>query len=480
MKFNRILLTRPPTGSNALQGGDDRDPYPQPALGLAYIAAALEDCIEVLPILDGNFTDDYLRALRDTVSEQKPDIVGFSAFTPFARKAMDGCRVVKEVDSSILTVMGGPHATVLPEKTLLHCPELDLIVRDEGETTVQEIVEGRSLRDIPGLVLRNDGHIVMTPPRGYIDDMDKIPFPAYHMLPEFPRGYKPHPPKSTGAVWASAMWSRGCPFTCTYCTRDASFGLNFRCNTPEYVVRLLRHLHDDYGVEELTFYDDVFTLHRAKTLKLLEAMRPENLGFELVWDCETRVDLVDPEVLRAMRAAGCRMIAYGIEHGRWIKEIKGGKASIEQAEKAVRWTHEAGIDTVGYFMIGLPGETRATVRETIRFAKRLDVTWAQFAITTPFPGNELYRQAVAAGLVDLDEMWDKYLYASLGKIEAPPLLTTTDLSAKDLEYWSRRAYRSFYVRPRFVARRLTHARDLRTVRMYWTGFKTLWSMLVSS
>ena len=476
MRSRRILLTRPPTGANALHGGNARDSYPQPALGLAYIAAVLEPVMEVLPILDGNFSDDYLHDLASTVRAKSPEMVGFSAFTPFARTAMEGARVVKGIDPSILTVMGGPHATVLANKTLTKCPEMDVIVRDEGELTVQELVAGTELRDTAGIVYRDGGRIVATPPRTYIKDMDSIPYPAVHLLPNFPRGYKPHPPKSAGGIWASAMWSRGCPFTCTYCTRDASFGPLFRCNSPQYIIGLLHHLNSEYRVDELTFYDDVFTLSRAKTLKLLEHMRPERLGFKLSWDCETRVDLVDPEVLQAMKSSGCRTIAYGIEHGLWIHEVKGGRATTEQAQNAVRRTHEAGIQTIGYFMIGLPGETPETVQKTIEFAKKLDVTWAQFAITTPFPGNELYNQALAAGLINLDEDWDRYVYASLDRIDAP-YLTTNTLSREDLTYWSRKAYRDFYLRAGYITKRLKTIRSLRDIRTNLSGLRMLASII---
>lgn len=476
MTYKKVLLTRPPTGRNVLEGGEERDLHPQPALGLAYIAGALKNDTEVLPILDGNFSDNYLADLREIVAREKPDLVGFSAFTPFVRKAMAGAEEVKGIDPSIVTMMGGPHATVLPEKTLDACRALDFIVRDEAEETLREIVSGKSLPEIDGIVFRRDGKPVRSKPRGYITNMDTIPYPDYSKLPNFPRGYKPHPPKSTGRPWTSAMWSRGCPFMCTYCTRDASFGLKFRCNTTDYVLGLLRHLHNDWGIEEITFYDDVFTINREKTLQLMEAMRPENLGFSLSWDSETRVDLVDPELLQAMRRAGCRTIAYGIEHGVFIKEIKGGRATLEQAEKAVRWTHAAGIHSIGYFMIGLPNETPQTVQKTIDFARKLDVTYAQFAITTPFPGNELYKQAAASGLL-LDDNWDQFMYAADGEYRAP-VLTTQSLSREDLMRWSREAYKRFYFRPSYVMKRAGQAlTSWHTLRMNVEGFRMLLGMI---
>lgn len=475
MLYKKILLTRPPTGSNALQGGSDNDPHPQPPLGLGYIAGALErlNDVEVFDILDGNFSTNYLEDVKQAIKKKNPDLVGFSAFTPFARKAMEAAKVVKEINHDILVIMGGPHA-VLAEPTLRKCPEIDAIVYDEGEGQIVEIVQGKPLEEINGLFIRKDSRVIPTLPRSYIKDMDSLPYPAFHKMPHFPDGYKPHPPKSTGRKWSSIMWSRGCPFFCNYCNRENSFGLQFRCNSPEYVKKLLQYMHSEYGIEELTFYDDVMTLNRKATIRLMEIMKPEVLGFRLIWDCETRVDLVDQELLFAMKRAGCRMISYGIEHGVFIHEIKGGRATLKQAEDAVRWTHNANIQTVGYYMIGLPKETPETVQKTIEFAKKLDTTYAQFAITMPFPGNKLYEDAVKSGLVNLDANWDQFVYAGVGSggIQVP-VLTTQSLSAEDLGYWAKKAYREYYFRWKFILNKLLLIRSLKDIKMYYNGYRML-------
>jgi anaerobic magnesium-protoporphyrin IX monomethyl ester cyclase len=474
-KYKTVLLSRPPTGSNALQGGSDADPHPQPPLGLAYLAGILEKLpdVNVLNILDGNFSQDYVKDIELNVKKFKPDLVGFSAFTPFANPALEAATVVKEIDSSILTILGGPHA-VLAEVTMKKCPALDVIVYDEGEGQIEEIVNGKPLSDVNGCFIRQEGKIVPTAPRSYIDKMDSLPYPAYHKLPYFPDGYHPHPPKSTGKKWSSIMWSRGCPFFCNYCNRENSFGLQFRNQSPEYVINHIKYLHSEYGIEELTFYDDVMSLNRKATMKLLDAMTPENLGFDLVWDAETRVDLVDQEMLFAMKKAGCRMMSYGIEHGEFILDIKGGRASLKQAEDAIKWTHNAKIETVGYYMIGLPKETPKTIRKTIDFAKKLNCTYAQFAITMPFPGNKLYDEAVKSGLVKLDDTWDQFVYAGVGSggIQ-PPVLTTNVLSAQDLANWAKIAYREYYFRPSYIFQRLLSVRSLKDLMMYYRGYMML-------
>lgn len=473
--YKTILLTRPPTGSNALQGGSDADPHPQPPLGPAYLAGVLEgiENVEVLDILDGNFSENYIDDVRKVVKRENPDLVGFSAFTPFANPALEGAIAVKEINPDILVLLGGPHA-VLAEVTMRKCNAIDAVIYDEGEGQIADIVSGIPLQDVEGIFIRKNGKIVATAPRSYIKDMDTLPYPAYHKLPHFPHGYHPHPPKSTGKKWSSIMWSRGCPFFCNYCNRENSFGLKFRNQSPEYVVKHIQYLHSQYGVEELTFYDDVMSLNRNATMKLMEAMNPNNLGFRLSWDAETRVDLVDQELLFAMKKAGCRMMSYGIEHGEFIQEIKGGNATLKQAEDAVKWTHDAKIQTVGYFMIGLPKETTKTIRKTIDFAKKLDCTYVQFAITMPFPGNKLYDEAVKSGMIQLDDAWEKFVYAGVGSggIQAP-ILTTKSLSAEDLEYWAKKAYNEFYFRKKYIIKKLLSIRSLQDVLMYYRGYKML-------
>ena len=475
MKYKQVLLTRPPTGSNLLQGGTDKDPHPQPPLGLASIAGVLErqNDVNVLDILDGNFSDNYVYDVTQAVKKHNPDLVGFTAFTPFANPALEAITAVKEINPNILTVLGGPHA-VLAEVTMRKCSALDITVYDEGEEQIEEIVTGKPIEEIAGLFIRKDGRIVATKPRSYIANMDSLPYPAYHKLPHFPDGYHPHPPKSTGKSWCSIMWSRGCPFFCNYCNRENSFGLKFRNQSPEYVVDHIQYLHSQYGIEELTFYDDVMTLNRKATMDLMDALHPKKLGFKMSWDAETRVDLVDKELLLAMKEAGCRMMSYGIEHGEFIQEIKGGNATLEQSEKAVKWAHEAKIQTAGYFMIGLPNETPKTIRKTIDFAKKLDCTYATFSITMPFPGNKLYDEAIKSGLIQLDDTWEKFVYGGVGVggIQAP-VLTTDSLAASDLEYWTKKAFREFYLRPSYIMKKLLSVRSLNDLRTYYNGYRMM-------
>jgi len=179
-------------------------------------------------------------------------------------------------------------------------------------------------------------------------------------------------------------------------------------------------------------------------------------------------------MLFAMKKAGCRMMSYGIEHGEFIHEIKGGTATLEQAENAIKWTHNAKIETVGYYMIGLPKETPETIRKTIDFAKKLNCTYAMFAITMPFPGNKLYDEAVKSGLVKLDDAWDQFVYSGVGVggIQAP-VLTTNSLSATDLASWANQAYKEYYFRPSYIINKFLKIRSIKDLKMCYDGFRML-------
>lgn len=465
MKYQRILLTQPPTTTR----------HPQPPIGLAIIGAVLEKECEVLPILDGNFSQDYLTDLIKKIESTKPDAVGFTALTPTVYNVIESVKLIKEIDKDILVIIGGPHASVLPKKTLIRCPELDVAVSGEGEITIHEIMKGKPLNEIQGIAYRNGADVKVNPSRTYIKNLDSIPFPAYHLLENFPQGYKPHPPKRTEKQWASIITSRGCPYQCGYCSREACFGNSFRSNSPEYVTSLIKNLYEKYGVQNITFYDDVFTLNGSRIMKLCNFLLPDNLGFELIWDCETRVDLVNSELLIHMKKAGCHTIAYGIEHGLWIHDIKGGNATIEQAEKAIRWTHEANLNTIGYFMLGVPNETIHTIKKTIEFAKNLNVNWAQFSITTPIPGSDFYKKAIINNPI-LDDKWDKLMYESINKMTLPFMLSK-NLSEEDLIFWRRQAYIQFYLRKEFIFKNLIALKNYSDIKRSFNGLKMLYDIL---
>jgi radical SAM superfamily enzyme YgiQ (UPF0313 family) len=239
------------------------------------------------------------------------------------------------------------------------------------------------------------------------------------------------------------------------------------------VLDEIEHLIKRFGIRELAFYDDVFTMDKKRAAAIAEGIITRRL--KLQWTCETRVNLVDPELLRLLKKAGCYAIAYGIESASpEILATIDKNISPEQVVKAISMTRQTGIQTVGYFMIGSPGETPATIQQTISFAKRLKLDFAQFAITTPFPGTELYRRY----LKDHDNetaVWEDFIYAGAGGRLAP-VFESAGLRRADLIDWMKKAYRRFYLRPSYVWQRLTAVRSPGDLIVDLKGF----NMLISS
>jgi radical SAM superfamily enzyme YgiQ (UPF0313 family) len=267
--------------------------------------------------------------------------------------------------------------------------------------------------------------------------------------------------------------SRGCPYRCIFCSK-AVFGKKYRGNSPAYIVDEIRFLKERFGVKEIKFYDDVFTLDRKRVVAI--CMQLKEQGMDIPWTCETRVNLVDEELLRVMRDAGCYMIEYGVESGnqRILNNLKKD-ISLEQAIKAFKLTHETGIETVAYFMIGSPEETPETIKETIEFAKKLDPDFIQFSTTTPYPGTELYRLAVGEGY--LPEKWDEYVYADLKSIGNAAFETKT-MSRQELGEWNKKAYTSFYLRWSYVWKRLRKMNSLGELKTNIAGLRMLTDLII--
>lgn len=449
------------------------DTYAQPPMGLALLAAVLEAAGYPVTIVDANALN--LSPAQIATQAAGADVIGLTAMTPSIGFALTTAAHLKEALPNARIVLGGAHATLLPEETLSSAPALDVIVRGEGEISTPALLraleQGTALDDVPGISFRKDDRIVHTPSPAAVIDVETLPYLAYHLLP---RGvYRPHPPHGREMPFAAVIASRGCPYHCSYCSKPV-FGNQFRGQSPKRVADELEKLVRDFGVREVAFYDDVFTLNRKRVMGICAEIL--NRGLKLHWSCESRVNLVDAEMLQQMRRAGCYTIAYGIESA--APEVLAGldkDATPEQAAAAVLITRRAGIQVIGYFMIGSPGETSATIHTTLDFAKSLKLDYAQFSVTTPFPGTRLYERYLAEGYGG-EIPWENFVYASTDGA-ATPVFASAELSREDLANWSARAYREFYLRPGYVWQRLSGIRGWEDLRLNLQGLALLWSSI---
>ncbi len=434
--------------------------YSQPPVGLALLAAVLEREGYTVAVLEANAMKLQPEDMVPLVADA--DVIGLTAMTPTINTAIDAARYLKRAYPDLPVVLGGAHATLLPEETLTMAPEIDIIVRGEGEQAIIDLVSAltnkKPVDNIPGISFRQNGKVISNPVNPESIDLDSLPFLAYHLLPW--RSYRPHPPHGRALPFAAIITSRGCPYRCSYCSKPI-FGNKFRGQSPERVVDEVAYLKRDFSIKEFAFYDDVFTLNKKRAYAIAAEILKREL--KILWTCETRVNLVDKDLLRHLKQAGCYSIAYGIESGsQEILNTLDKDTSLEQAEEAVRFSREAGLQTIGYFMIGSPGESPESIRQTIEFAKKLKLDFAQFSVTTPFPGTKLYDLYLDSRKDD-NIPWGNFTYAG-SAADITPVFESSLLSRDEIKYWTKRAYKEFYLRPSYPwqrVRRTTSIGDLK-------------------
>ncbi len=420
-----VLLLNPPTHQEARPS--------IPPLGLAYIAAVLREHAHDVDIVDLDLERNRLKDIAGILRTLKPKIVGIGALTLQVENLYAIARIIKGISKSITVVTGGPHPSALPEKTLREAMgNIDIAVVGEGEYTFLDIVNAKELNEIPGIVYRKNDVIWSTRPRKPITDLDSLPLPARDLLPmERYRGWGPlkHLPTT------HLISSRGCPFDCIFCSEEAIFGKTYRKRSPEKIVEEIQHLIEKYQVKEISFYDDLFTLHKKQVLSICDEIKARKIG--VYWKTLSRVDTVDLEMLKAMKEAGCWLISYGFESGsQEILDAIHKRQTVEDCLRAAYLTRKAGIQIYGFFMIGNLGETEDTVCQTIRLARKIRAEYNQFTIVRPDPGSHLYnryKQEIEAA----DIPWREY-YAFPRKSSKMPVVGT-DLDAKELLFYKEAA-----------------------------------------
>ncbi len=372
------------------------------------------------------------------LSSFSPDVVGISGqTTPSIHEVYQTAKVVKNHDPSILVVVGGAHVTFQDEEVLRDCPEIDVVVRGEGEVTMNVLLEeingNHSYHGVAGTTTRADGTIIRNPDRPYIHDLDSLPFPAYDLL-----GLHQYFPK--GDRFAPMITSRGCPYQCTFCSSSRITGKRWRGRSPTNVIQELQFLQDRYGVRDITFIDDLFTFDHRRVSDICSMMNKE--ADNVTWTCSSRADIMSrhPEMANWLKEAGCHTIYIGAESGsqRILNTIKKG-IRLSQIIKSVRLAKKVGLQVVLSFILGIPGETEEDMRSTIDFACRLDPDFAQFTICTPYPGTPMYDEAMENGWIS-DSDWSKFTVID-------PVLNLPELSRTTIKKNLRRAYYKFYSRP---------------------------------
>ena len=504
----QVVLVNPPLSNEERYGIKLKAGGQTPPNGLAIIAAVVRKN-RTVAIIDGAAEGLNYDEIVDKILNYDASYVGLTASTVSIFNAMEIARRIKERNKNIKVILGGAHITAAPEETMEKFKGLiDYGVIREGEITFPELLtaldkkkstkkingliyyqqnkkeertlsiptsgatkqsgvttqddeKGYSLREVPSLSV--DTHsadiLIRTPPRDYIMNLDEIPIPAWDLLPNLAEHYTP--PVHTLKKFPAAMIvsSRGCSGLCAFCSNSV-FGRRYRWHSPRYIINMIKTLKETYGIKEIQFKDDNLLINKVMLKELCEIMINEKINIS--WNCSGRIDMINPEILKLMKKAGCWQIWYGLESGsdKILKELKKN-TTVEQIRYAIKITKEAGISSGGFFMIGNPTETVEDIEKTISLLLELPLDEFHISHLTPFPGCELYKTADQYGTFDRD--WKKMSGWQI-------LFVPNGLTKEQLVYYSNLAFRKFYFRPRIIWNFAMKIRSFKLLKIYFEAF----------
>lgn len=451
-----------PYGSNFIKGVTDITTIfnLMPPLGILSIAAWLEKHGIEVEIIDGYASRESHEVMVAKIIASGCSAVGFSCTTSSFPETNRIATLLKGKAPNIVTVLGGAHACTIGAPLLDSYPALDLLVIGEGENTMLDLARAgfSNVENIPGVAYRgSSGTGTLTSQRELIKDLDSLPFPAYHLLPDFPRRYKLPLFSYPTSPNTSIISSRGCPYSCSYCDRSV-FSRGFRFNSPDYILEHVALLNRNFGIRHVFFYDDLFTFDRKRVAEFCELKAKKGIRFS--YNCIARLEHVDEELLRLLKGSGCWQVNFGIESGdpEILKKHRKFYGLDEVGQKLLM-VKKAGMRVKGLFMVGLPGEDEAAIRRTIDYALSLPLDEINVTKFTPFPGAPVYKTIREFG--EFDENWE--LMNCINTVFVPTGMTKTQIDDLYDEF-----IRRFYHRPHI---------NLGYAKMLWKSPHSVYSFL---
>lgn len=447
-----ILLIQPP-----ITVKENESLAVTPPLGLLYLGAVTEQLgysIKILDTLALGFhfrqaKGDLIRIglpiekIKTEIEKFKPDLVGISCpFSLMDEEMKNIAKTVKEIDSAIPVVVGGAHPSSMPEY-VLSSDEIDYVVLGEGELTFKELVS--TLEDkadpanVSGLMYKRQGEIVKTAQRSFIEDLDSLPFPAWHLISletYFSIG-QAHGSQRRDR-FMPMVTSRGCPGCCVFCSIHTVWGHKWRHRSPENVIKEIEKLQTTYGIKEIHFEDDNLTLSKQRMMSICDSLISRQIDIKWTTPNGVAVNTLDYELMQKMKASGCFQLNFGIESGdpQVLKGIINKPLNLEKVKTVVGYSKSLGIWSHGFFVIGFPGESIESIQRTIQFSKDADLDSANFFIAAPYPGTKLNALAQSKGLIS-----DKFELSRLRTMDAS--MDTTHFSAEEMIALQKKAYMAF-------------------------------------
>lgn len=377
-----------------------------------------------------------------------PELVIFNISTATFNNDIEFIAALKKSLSCHFTAIGA-HASATPKETL-KASQLDSVIRREPELTSLALAEAiktkKTLAGVLGISYREGRKIINNPDRPFCQDLDSLPFPARGLLKN-----QKYTLPVVNQPYTLLVPSRGCPHSCVFCTASLYYGKKVRFRSVKSVMDELKEIVGRDKIKFVTMWSDTFTIKKDFVVSLCQKIIESKLDFK--WMCNSRVDTIDPEMLRWVNKAGCIGISYGVESGNQtiLNNVKKN-ITLDQIKDAFRWTREAGMETLAHVIFGLPGETQATINETIDFVIKLEPDYAQFYCAIPFPGTEFYQQAQKQNWLTTND-WSKFEINQA-------ILDTPLLSVDQLKSARIKAYRKFYLRPAYIVQRFGKIRNL--------------------
>lgn len=473
-----ILLLIPPASLDLSYGQLKDFSNPQPSVGLAYIASVLRDNGFNVSVLDAYVSQLGIREILDEIEFRNVDLIGISVLSTSFDVVSEIIKHIRKQLPQMKIVLGNMHASLFCDE-ILNDNLADFIVHREGEYTMLELVtilyNGDDPRKVNGISFRDDGHIIHTPVRPFINDLDRLPFPAWDLFPLGSYHTDPRTEVISGKTETLILATRGCPNACTFCSSrtERSLGSKYRMRSPENIADEMEYMYEHYQSRVFSFMDMAFPLKKSHAMAVFSEIISRGLNKKIAWVTECRVKPLDLETLTRMRESGCIRMNFGIESGsdRILKLLKKGFTT-DDVRRAVNLAEEAGIKVDGMFMMGLPTETDQEIRATIDFAIELNVRYAVFNIFVPYPGCELYDMLSAQDKVSF-KSWSEFTsYPTF--TSRKPIYVPDGLTHSQIMNLQKYAMRKFYLRPKFVYQEFKRLKPSK-IKEYYHGLKGLLS-----
>lgn len=449
-----------------------------PPVNLASIASFLLNEGFEVKITDLSADEITLEDLPKYLPEHF-DVVGVSSLTPTIIQSAEILKIAKQINPECITIMGGPHISALPYRTMSEFTIVDYGIIGEGEITLCELLktlgQSRKADNINGLIYRDNGTLRFTGQRERITDLDILPLPAYHLLPMEKYQLKLHHLWSNENIelspYTNLITSRGCPYSCNFCGIKTVWGNSIYFKSAGYVLKEIDYLVNNYNVKSIEISDSCFLINRSRLLNILDGLIERDYNLNLT--CMARIDNVDEFILYKLKKAKFRLVRFGVESGcQHILDAMNKGYKVAQIKEAFRAVHKVGIAASACIIIGYPGETKETFEETLRLLSEIKPTAVDFYIALPIVGTELYELALKNGYIS-NEDWSNWTL-----LPKEPVLNTPYLSSRDLKTLLKKAYIRFYFNPRFILKCIMNVHFLKKIKFYYRGLLTLISVLL--